>query len=136
MRSICRQKHRRIQVQAGDFLDIPLSDKSVDIIVSSYAFHHLTPRQKETSIREMKRVLRPGGRIVIADLMFRSNSEAERIKWALRESGHADTAEEIEDEHPGLLDDLSSVFDKAGFAFRSEQLTPSVWVLCALLRNG
>ena len=136
MRKICRQKYPNLEVRAGDFLNIPLPPESVDVIISTYAFHHLTPLQKETSIPEMKRVLKPKGRIVIADLMFGNRSEEERIKKALRTAGRSDMLDVIKDEYFGLFDDLFHCFVKEGFDFRGEQLTPFVWIFRALLTDG
>ena len=136
MRKICRQKYDDIQVRAGHFRDIPLPDESVDVIVSAYAFHHLTAAQKEASIPEMKRVLKPKGRIVIADLIFRNRTEEEHIKQELRAAGRGDIIDVIEDEYFGLFDDLRKCFARKGFDFRGEQLTPFVWIFCALLTDG
>jgi SAM-dependent methyltransferase len=49
---------------------IPLVEGSVDVVVSNYCFHHLDHSEKETALLEIRRVLRPGGRIVFADMMF------------------------------------------------------------------
>lgn len=131
MRKICQQKYPEIKVIAGDFLNIPLPVRSVDLIVSAYAFHHLTPTQKEESILDMKKVLKPKGRIVIADLMFQNTSQEQRIKQALSESGRDEILEEIEDEYFGYFDKLKEAFDREEFNTKGEQLTESVWILCA-----
>ena len=55
----------------GDMRRIPLPDASVDAVVSCYAFHHLTDDGKELACAEAFRVLRPGGRFVTVDMMFR-----------------------------------------------------------------
>lgn len=49
-------------------LDLPPA--SVDIIVSSYALHHLRDADKAKLVTAASRWLRPGGRLVIADMMF------------------------------------------------------------------
>ena len=46
---------------------LPLPDISVDICFSTLAFHHMPDDVKRRALEEMKRVLKPGGRIVIAD---------------------------------------------------------------------
>jgi ubiquinone/menaquinone biosynthesis C-methylase UbiE len=50
---------------------VPLSDASVDAVVSNYCFHHLGDDDKASALTEAMRVLRPGGRLVFADMMFR-----------------------------------------------------------------
>jgi putative AdoMet-dependent methyltransferase len=136
MRKICKNKYPDLQVRGGDFLNIHLAPRSVDVIVSSYAFHHLTSTQKETSIPKMKRVLKPKGRVVIADLMFKNVLEEERIKLELRESYRTDVIEVIEDEYFGSFDDLSKAFNTEGFSVHGEQLTPFVWILRAMLSEA
>jgi ubiquinone/menaquinone biosynthesis C-methylase UbiE len=55
----------------GDMRKLPLADASVDVVVSCYAFHHLSDDGKELAAAEAFRVLRPGGRMVTVDMMFR-----------------------------------------------------------------
>lgn len=50
---------------------LPFPDESFDIVVSSIAMHHTVVRQ---SLSEIARVLKPGGRVVIADM-------ARNAKW-------------------------------------------------------
>jgi ubiquinone/menaquinone biosynthesis C-methylase UbiE len=60
-----------VELIHGDMRRIPLPDESVDLVVSSYAFHHLGDDGKELAAAEALRVLRPGGRMVVVDMMFR-----------------------------------------------------------------
>lgn len=131
MREICQSKYPDLKVLQGDFLDIPLPPQSFDIIVSSYAFHHLKHGEKETSISLMKNLCKSKGRIVIADLMYKNRSEERRIKQALRNSVLGDTIDE--DEYPAYFDDLEQVFQSNGLSFHGKQLTESVWILCGRL---
>jgi len=133
MRRICQQKYPDITIKVGDFLSIPLPSNSVDLIVSAYAFHHLTPTQKEKSILEMKRVLKSKGRVVIADLMFQNLSQEQLLKQSLHKSSRSDIVEEIEDEYLGFFDDLNKSFNRVGFTCHGERLTAPVWILCACI---
>ncbi|HET9733347.1 MAG TPA: methyltransferase domain-containing protein, partial [Acidimicrobiales bacterium] len=49
---------------------VDLEPGSVDVVVSNYAFHHLRDRQKAQVLARAARWLRPGGVIVIGDMMF------------------------------------------------------------------
>ncbi|MAL03738.1 MAG: ubiquinone biosynthesis protein UbiE [Arenimonas sp.] len=46
---------------------LPLPDGRFDLAVSTLFFHHLQPREKHRAVQELRRILRPGGRLVIAD---------------------------------------------------------------------
>jgi len=50
--------------------ELALPPASVDLVVSSYALHHLRDPDKARLITAAYSWLRPGGRIVIADMMF------------------------------------------------------------------
>ena len=62
---------RNAEALLGDATQLPLADGSVDAVVSNYCFHHLDDDEKAQALAETMRVLRPGGRFVFADMMFR-----------------------------------------------------------------
>jgi len=46
---------------------LPYADATFDLVVSSLFLHHLSPADKLRTAREMLRVLKPGGRLQLAD---------------------------------------------------------------------
>jgi ubiquinone/menaquinone biosynthesis C-methylase UbiE len=56
----------RVSFQTGNAAALPFADGEFDVAVSRYAFHHL--ENPEAAFREMVRVTRPGGRIIVADV--------------------------------------------------------------------
>jgi ubiquinone/menaquinone biosynthesis C-methylase UbiE len=49
---------------------LELDPESVDLVVSNYALHHLRDADKEDALTRAYRWLRPGGRLVVGDMMF------------------------------------------------------------------
>lgn len=59
--------HGRCDLRVGEMESLPLPDGSVDVVVSNGVLN-LSPR-KSRAIAEVARVLRPGGRLCVADLV-------------------------------------------------------------------
>jgi SAM-dependent methyltransferase len=79
----------RVDVQDGDAGQMPFADDSFDVVVSSFVFHHMSREVRHQAIREVARVTRPGGRILITD----DDATVELAK-ALRELGMTDVSQE------------------------------------------
>jgi ubiquinone/menaquinone biosynthesis C-methylase UbiE len=47
---------------------LPLPDASVDCVISTLVFHHLPPEVKRAALAEARRVLVPGGQLLICDV--------------------------------------------------------------------
>jgi ubiquinone/menaquinone biosynthesis C-methylase UbiE len=60
-----------VDVATASAVSLPLIDEAADLVVSNYCFHHLDDAGKARALAEAFRVLRPQGRLVLGDMMFR-----------------------------------------------------------------
>lgn len=60
-----------VETVTASAISLPLVDECADLVVSNYCFHHLADQDKLRALSEVRRVLRPSGRLVLADMMFR-----------------------------------------------------------------
>ncbi|GAA1944451.1 class I SAM-dependent methyltransferase [Amycolatopsis minnesotensis] len=75
----------RVEVVDGDVRALPFPDGGFDIVLASLVVHNLPAGEREGAIRELHRVLAPGGRLVILDFQG-----TEAYAGALREAGAED----------------------------------------------
>jgi demethylmenaquinone methyltransferase/2-methoxy-6-polyprenyl-1,4-benzoquinol methylase len=52
----------------GDAAELPLADASVDVVTAAFALHELPRPVRERSVEEVRRVLKPRGRLLCMDL--------------------------------------------------------------------
>jgi ubiquinone/menaquinone biosynthesis C-methylase UbiE len=57
----------KIDFQRGLSTDLPYDARTFDVVLSTLFFHHLTDEAKADSAEEIRRVLRLGGRLLLAD---------------------------------------------------------------------
>ena len=75
------RKHgvKNLEYRAGDLEALPVEDASVDVAFFSQSLHHAQHPQR--AVKEAWRILKPGGRIVVLDLL-RHNFEEAREMYA------------------------------------------------------
>lgn len=90
----------RIQIVKGEAGVIKIDDKAADLVVSNGVFHELA--QPGMVLREMVRVLRPGGWAIVTD--FRDTRIGNRIAAAHQDGSHG----------PFSVNELETAFSEAG----------------------
>lgn len=95
-----------IELDEGLSFELPYPDNSYDRVVSSLVFHHLNRENKIRTIKEIFRVLSPGGELHVADFGKPHNTLMYLISLVFQH------LEETRDNINGILPDM---FQKAGF---------------------
>ena len=106
-----RRKTLYVHLDRGFAEELPYSDASFDLVVSALMFHHLGPEEKEKTLEEARRVLKPGGSLHLVDFggatarsdgfLARLHNRSERLRYnfgdripmLMREAGFADPTE-------------------------------------------
>lgn len=109
MIDVARKKAARkkldIDFRVGVIESLPFPDSSLDVVTSSLMMHHLPEDLKVRGLAETYRVLKPGGRLLIADFMRPTGSFLNHLFIAFTR-------------HQGLksgIEDLQKLLKGAGF---------------------
>jgi ubiquinone/menaquinone biosynthesis C-methylase UbiE len=69
----CEGVSDRIELRDSDARELPFLDESFDVVISSFAIHNIYDTVgREKAIREIHRVLKPGGQLALADIRHTS----------------------------------------------------------------
>jgi len=68
---------KNLEYRKGDLEEVPIRDASVDLAFFSQALHHA--QHPERAVAEAWRILKPGGRIVVLDLIRHNYEEAREL---------------------------------------------------------
>jgi tRNA (cmo5U34)-methyltransferase len=85
----------RVEFVIGDFRklqELALATGTVDVVFSAYALHHLSRSDKETVLRQVVKLLVPGGWFVNADLIVADSPELQSRFQELRVAGIVERA--------------------------------------------
>jgi demethylmenaquinone methyltransferase/2-methoxy-6-polyprenyl-1,4-benzoquinol methylase/phosphoethanolamine N-methyltransferase len=99
MIAVARKKASRkgldIDFRVATIESLPFPDASIDVVTSSLMMHHLPENLKVRGLAEIYRVLKPGGRLLIADFMRPTGSHLNHLFIAF--TRHRGLQEGIED---------------------------------------
>jgi demethylmenaquinone methyltransferase/2-methoxy-6-polyprenyl-1,4-benzoquinol methylase/phosphoethanolamine N-methyltransferase len=108
-----------VDFRVGVIEALPFPDASMDVVTSSLMMHHLPEDLQARGMAEVYRVLKPGGRLLIADFMRPTGSLMNHIFTTVTHHQHV---------RSGLADEVTMLLQKTGFP-QVEQLDENVLVI-------
>ena len=99
-----------IDFQIGVIEHLPFPDQTFDVVLSTLMMHHLPASLKRQGLAEIARVLKPGGRLIIADFKPKKERQGQAARF------HAGGSS---------MQDLAAMFLDAGFEqLEMEEMLP------------
>jgi excisionase family DNA binding protein len=105
-----------IETLESDGCDVPVDSASIDIVCANMYLHHI--EDPEQAIKEIKRVLKPKGKVFLADFKEHSNKE---LKEKMHDVWQGFAADEIKD-----------WFAKFGFKDINVESLPNIFIMTAV----
>jgi ubiquinone/menaquinone biosynthesis C-methylase UbiE len=99
-RAKAARRHVPIEFQIGMIEQLPFPDQTFDVVFSTLMMHHLPAGVKRQGLAEIARVLKPGGRLVIADFTHKKERQGQAARF------HAEGSR---------MHDLAAIVSDAGF---------------------
>ena len=129
--AIARQKAKAagksIKFDEGMAYKLPYSDNSFDRVLSSLVFHHLTAQDKERTLVEIYRVLKPNGEFHLADFGQPKGVYAKMVSWLMSRF------ERVDDNINGRIPEM---FRKAKFSVAKTFELSTLFGTLAFLRGA
>ena len=134
MRSIAANKYPSLNFAYGTFLFLPIANHSIDSIISSYAFHHLTDDEKYNAVKLFKEKLKSDGNVIIADTMYETLETRDILINESYNNNYLSLAHDLETEFYTTHKVLSEAFESEDFRVDFVQTNKFVWILTARLK--
>ncbi|HLW00606.1 MAG TPA: methyltransferase domain-containing protein [Ktedonobacterales bacterium] len=109
-RAKAARRHLSIEFEVGVIEQLAFSNQTFDVVLSTLMLHHLPAPLKRQGLVEIARVLKPGGRLVIADFTRKQDRAGLAARFHAGGSG---------------LQDVVSLLEEAGFSQVETEELPS-----------
>ncbi|MBI4511645.1 MAG: class I SAM-dependent methyltransferase [Deltaproteobacteria bacterium] len=118
---------RDIRLVKGRAESLEFPDHSFDLVLSSLMLHHLDTESKIAALREWKRVLRPGGQIVLVDLGEPRSLTTKVLLYPLRFNLFEKQADNLRGKIPSFIQQVGLALSEAA-VFRSAVVAYRAWL--------
>ncbi len=96
-RAKAARRNLPIEFQTGMIEQLPFPDQSFDVVFSTLMMHHLPAPLKRQGLAEIARVLKPGGRLVMADFKRKQERQGRAARFHAGGSSMHDLAAMVSD---------------------------------------
>jgi SAM-dependent methyltransferase len=103
-----------VDFDEGFSTELPYADSSFDVVLSTLFFHHLTGSDKRRTAAEIFRVLKPGGRLEVADWGRPADPAMRILSTSIR------LLDGFEQTRDNLAGSLPEIFEDAGLSDATE----------------
>ncbi len=95
--------------------------------------HYLTEEQKNVALEEMRRVLKPHGRICFGDVMFETEAQRKAYIASISQRGEWDSDQDIEQTYYADLSQLIHWLEQYRFTTSVRRMDDGVYIVYAEL---
>lgn len=114
-----------IQFHHAGFLTLALPERSLDVVTTTFAFHHLPDFWKGIALDNMARFLKPGGKLYMRDVILQSGQVLENIQTFIEHQARLggdflreDAEGHFRDEYSTYDWVMDGLFTRSGFTIR------------------
>lgn len=122
-----KERMTGIEFHHAGFLSFEFPPESADAMASTFAFHHLPDYWKGVALKRMFRMLKPGGRLYLRDVVMEEENLADNIGALIdrqKKLGgdflRQDALEHFRDEYSTYDWVLDGMLERAGFVIHSK----------------
>lgn len=131
-----------IEFHHSGFLTYKHADQKVDAVFTTFAFHHLPDFWKGIALKRINRMLKPGGRLFIHDVIIEEGNAIENINALIEEHAEAggqmlreDTERHFREEYSTYDWVMDGLLSRAGFTIKSKHIIGGVLGTYICIRN-